>query len=138
MISARARIGIRNTNVEYSGKVTLICFGPQIKIMGILTDISLEIDLTVERNLVVTVHTFKVSSDGNLKIEFQNLDNFDYLSEKVNLSSFCGIECCQQIDLMFQISNELKTSIKKTVLEYLERTVKERLETVISSLPLLA
>lgn len=84
MISARARIGIRNTNVEYSGKVTLICFGPEIKIMGVLTDISLDIDLLVEKNLAVTVHKFGVSSDGDLKLEFQNLENFDYLSEMVN------------------------------------------------------
>lgn len=88
MISARARIGIRNTNVEYSGKVTLLCFGPEIKITGILSDISLEVDLTAERNLAVTVHKFGVSSDGDLKLEFQNLESFDYLSEKVNFSSF--------------------------------------------------
>ncbi|XP_037037990.1 uncharacterized protein LOC119075616 [Bradysia coprophila] len=118
MISARARIGIRNTNVEYSGKVTLMCFGPQFKIMGILADISLDIDLVVEKNLVVTVNKFGVSSDGDLKLQFQNLDNFDYLPEK--------------------ISQELKTGIKKTVLEYLENSMRERLETVISSLPLTA
>ncbi|XP_037033643.1 uncharacterized protein LOC119072507 isoform X1 [Bradysia coprophila] len=116
IISTRARIGIRNTNVVYSGKVTLICFGPQIKIMGTLTDISLDIDLVVERNLVVTVNKFNVSSDGDLKLEFQNLENFDHLSEK--------------------ISEELKTSIKKTVLGYLEKSVKERIDTILSSLPL--
>lgn len=87
MISAKARIGIRNANINYSGKVTVFCFGPPIKIIGTLTDISLDIDLSVEKNLVVTVNTFGVSSDGDLKLECQNLENFDYLSEKVN---FCG------------------------------------------------
>ncbi len=52
--------------------------------MGVLTDISLDIDLLVEKNLAVTVHKFGVSSDGDLKLEFQNLENFDYLSEMVN------------------------------------------------------
>lgn len=83
MISTRARIGIRNSNIEYSGKVTLFCFGPEIKIMGTLTDISLDVDLLVEKNLVVNVNKFGVSSDGDLKLEFQNLETFDYLSEKV-------------------------------------------------------
>lgn len=83
MISARARIGIRNSNIEYSGKVTLFCFGPEIKILGTLTDISLDVDLFVEKNLVVNVNKFGVSSDGDLKLEFQNLETFDYLSEKV-------------------------------------------------------
>lgn len=36
-----------------------------------------------------------------------------------------------------QISQDLKTSVKKAVLEYLEKSVKERLEIVISSLPLM-
>ncbi|XP_037033644.1 uncharacterized protein LOC119072507 isoform X2 [Bradysia coprophila] len=98
------------------GSINVICFGPQIKIMGTLTDISLDIDLVVERNLVVTVNKFNVSSDGDLKLEFQNLENFDHLSEK--------------------ISEELKTSIKKTVLGYLEKSVKERIDTILSSLPL--
>lgn len=87
MISAKARIGIRNSNVEYSGKVTLFCFGPQIQIKGTLTDVSLDVDLIVERNFAVNVNKFSVSSDGDLKLEIENLDSFDYLSEKV--TAFC-------------------------------------------------
>lgn len=86
MISTRARIGIRNTNVEYSGKVTLMCLGPRIKIIGTLSDISLDIDLAVGNNLVATVNKFGVSRDGDLKLEFQNLENFEHLPDKVNLS----------------------------------------------------
>lgn len=88
MISARARIGIQNANLEYSGKITLICFGPQIKIIGTVTDISLDIDLQVEKNLVVNVHKFGVSKNGDLKLEFRNLETFDYLSDKVNIHNF--------------------------------------------------
>jgi len=116
MISAKARIGIKNANVEYSGKITLICFGPQIHIIGTVTDISLDIELQVEKNLVVNVHKFEVSSEGDLKIESQDLGSFEYLSDK--------------------ISEDLKVSVKKAVLEYLKKSVKERLEAIISSLPL--
>lgn len=83
MIAARARIGIKNSILEYSGKITLVCFGPDIKVLGTLTDISLDIDLQVDKNLVVNVHKFGISSDGNLNLEFRDLGAFDYLSEKV-------------------------------------------------------
>lgn len=83
MITARARIGIQNASIDYSGKVTVFCFGPPIKIIGTMTDISLDIELFVDKNLAVTVNKFGVSNDGELKLEIQNIENFDYLSEKV-------------------------------------------------------
>lgn len=83
MISARARIGIKNSILEYSGKITLFCYGPDIKILGTLNDISIDIDLQVDKSLVVNVHKFGVSSDGNLNLEFEDLGTFDYLSQKV-------------------------------------------------------
>lgn len=100
-ISARARFGIRNTNVEYGAKVTVVCFGPQCKIVGTLDDVSLEIELYADigaSNFIVTVNKFEVSKDGDFNVEIQNLGNFDYLSEQVKLlllplsqkiSSFC-------------------------------------------------
>jgi len=118
IILARASVGIKEALVNYLANVKFLCLNhDESQISGGLRDVQLIMSLKVGRDFSVNMDQFDVKSTGSLSLDgFETLGIFDFLKDT--------------------ISADLEMTIKEAVKKYLQDTIKNVTEDVVSKIPL--